>query len=133
MDRPAIRTALESAAAYLDEHGLKAVGFGKEGGPVCMIGALAVALGLDPRRLGLGPFFKAGLTPKAAHVAEVVIRGRLLHLLPVPEPATWDRRRPRPELMSAGRALRELARWSDAPGRTAQQAAYALRAAAARL
>ena len=98
-----------------------------------MEGALAIALGVEPRRLGLGPFFWPGLNPEMALVAEVVVRAGLLDILPVPDAPTWARRRPRPVRLTARHALIELALWSDAPGRTASQAAHALRAAAKKL
>ena len=130
MDRREISTVLERAAYHIDAHGLKSGGFGDKNGPVCVNAAIAVALGIAPSRLGWWRFFRAGTNVEMRLVAEVVVRSRLLDSLPPPAVPAWSRRRGRRQALTAREVLLEVARWSDAPGRTATQAAGALRARA---
>jgi hypothetical protein len=133
LDEVRIGEVLERAAAYLERHGLRSGGFGRPGGAVCVDSALAIAIGIEPSRLGVGVFFRPRTTPEMRLVAEVVLGSRLLEMLPTPDLPAWQRRKARPRWPGARQALAELARWSDAPGRTARQAAEALRAAALRI
>ena len=96
-----------------------------------MNAAIAIGLGFDPIHLGIGPFFRPGSTDQGRRVAEVVVQSGLLDMLPPPGAEVW-RRRGRPDNLSPRQALVEVARWSDAPGRTAEQAIRALRSAAFR-
>ena len=133
MDRFRVSAALERAADYIDSHGLRSGGFGRPGRPACVNAAIAIGLNLDPVLLGLGPFFRPGTSDESERVAEVVLASGLLEMLPPPGTESWQRRRARPARMSSHRALVEVARWSDSPGRTAEQAVRALRSAAFRM
>jgi hypothetical protein len=130
MDRLELATALHRAADYIDARGLRSGGFGKPGRPVCVNSAIAIGLGIDPGALGWGPFFRLRMGDRAERVAAVVLESGLLDLLPPPRAEPWERRRERPAVLSARQALVEVARWTDAPGRTAEQAVRALRRAA---
>jgi hypothetical protein len=127
-----LRNALLHAADYIDAHGLQSGGFGRPGRPVCLNSAIAIGLGLDPCRLGWGPFFRRGTSAESLKVAEVVLESGLLHLLP-PAVDSWQPRRGRPAAMSTREVLAQVARWSDARGRSTEQAVRALRRAAFRL
>jgi hypothetical protein len=133
VDRLAISTVLERAADYIDAHGLRSGGFGRPGQPVCLNGAIAIGLGFDPIRVGWGPLFRPGTCDEALRIAEVVLASGLLDMLPPPAAESWERRRDRPTGLRGRQALVEVARWTDAPGRTTEQAVRALRRAAARL
>jgi hypothetical protein len=133
LDEVGVVGVLERAAAYLEAHGLKSGSFGRPGQAVCVDSALAIGLGVEPSRIGKGVFFRIRTTPEMRLLAEVVLGSQLLEMLPAPDAPTWMRRRARPRWLSARQALVEIARWSDAPGRTARQAADALRAAARRM
>jgi hypothetical protein len=128
-----LREVLERAAGYIERHGLKSGSFGRPGGAVCVDSALALALGFTPGELGFGFLFRPRTTPAMRRVAEIVLEARLLEMLPVPDAPSWMRRKPRRPVLGVRDVLVELARWSDAPGRSANQAADALRAAAQQL
>ena len=89
--------------------------------------ALAIVLGLDHNRLGRFGFHSARSNEVVEAIGSLILETRLLDLLPVPDGAAGAPRRQRPALMSRRRAVIELARWSDAPGRTAALAAEVLR------
>jgi hypothetical protein len=133
MDRPRISTVLLHAAGYIDAHGLRTGGFGRPGRRVCVNSAIAIGLGVEPDELGWGRFFRPGTSEGALAVAEVVLESGLLDMLPPPLTEAWKRRRGRASKLSPRQALVEVARWVDAPGRTAEQAVRALRSAALRL
>jgi len=130
VDRLEISSALQRAADYIDAHGLNSGGFGDSGGPVCVNAAIAIGVGAAPSTLGRWVFFRRGLTAEARLVAEVIVRSRLLEILPPPASPAWVRRRARPSQLDERAVLAEVARWSDAPGRTGPQAVGALRARA---
>jgi hypothetical protein len=124
---------LNRAADYLDAHGLKSGSWGTPGGPVCMNAALAIALDRDPAALGRMWFVNPVSNSTLREVGTVVLDSGLLEDLPVPAAPQGTRRRSRPSVMDARRAVVELAAWSDAPGRSAATASAALRARAVAL
>lgn len=95
--------------------------------------ALALAMGADPRRLGRFGFHAARSNEVVDAVGGLILSSGLMEMLPVPDGRPGARRRQRPEVISARRAVIELACWSDAPGRTAAFAAEVLRDRAAAL
>ena len=128
-----LAAVLNRAADYLDAHGLKSGSWGTPGGPVCMNAALAIALDRDPAALGRMWFVNPVSNPTLREVGAVIVESGLLGELPVPDAPQGTRRRSRPSVMDARRAVVELAAWSDAPGRTAASASAALRARAVSL
>jgi hypothetical protein len=100
------------AATYMEEHGRARFRFGgRPGHPACPVAAIALALGIKPRRVGHGWFFRIGNEAHRA-VGTVILRSGLLSQLPVPS-RPYGRLSPRPANMSPVRAVHELARWSD--------------------
>jgi len=128
-----LAAVINRAADYLDAHGLKSGSWGTPGGPVCMNAALAIALDRDPSALGRMWFVNPVSNATLREVGALILESSLLDELPVPEAPPGSRRRARPSVMDARRAVVELAAWSDAPGRTAASAAAALRARAVAL
>ncbi|HEX6349334.1 MAG TPA: hypothetical protein VF160_08080 [Candidatus Dormibacteraeota bacterium] len=129
----ALAAVLNRAADYLDAHGLRSGSWGSPGGAVCMDAALAIALDRDPAALGRMWFVNPVSNPTLREVGEVILASGILDQLPVPAAEPGARRRLRPAVMDARRAVIELAAWSDAPGRTAATASAALRAQAVAL
>lgn len=102
---------LRFAASYLEEHGRSRFRFGDTGNPMCPAAAIAVALGLSARGLGRSRWFWPGSRTQEA-VGTVILRSGLLDALPVPAPP-YGTRKIRPHVMTARRAVPELARWND--------------------
>lgn len=102
---------LRFAATYMEEHGRGRGWFGKPGAALCPAAALAVAVGINPQRIGRGWFFGAS-NQEQTRVGEIILRSGLLDCLPVPA-NPFGRRDPRPLAMTPRRALLELATWSD--------------------
>ena len=121
---------LRRAAALIQSSGLKRNGWGGGGGAVCVNTALALALGLDSARLGRFGFHAIRPNPVTQRVGELVLATGLLDRLPVPQAASWGARRPRPRALTPARAVAEVARWNDVPGRTAELASGVLLAQA---
>ena len=121
---------LRRAAALIQTSGLKRNGWGGPGGAVCLNTALTLALGLDSERLGRFGFHAIRPNPVTRRVGELILATGLLDRLPVPQAPTWGARRPRPRLLTPARAVAELARWNDVPGRTAELASGVLLAQA---
>ena len=130
MQKIELAAILNRAADYMDAHGLKSASWGRPGGPVCMNAALAIALDRHPGALGRMWFVSPVSNPTLREVGNVVLESGLLEELPVPAGPQGARRRTRPSVMDARRAVVELAAWSDVPGRTAATASAALRARA---
>ena len=124
---------LRRAAALIERGGLRRHGWGRPGAALCLNTALAAALGLDSRRLGRFGFYALLSNDVTAAVGTLIKSSGLLDRLPVPQTSSWQTRRVRPQALSAGRAVEELARWNDAPGRDAELAVEVLRAQAGRL
>ena len=124
---------LRRAAALIDRGGLRRNGWGRPGAALCLNTALAAALGLDSRRLGRFGFYSFGSNDVTEAVGTLIRDSGLLDHLPVPQTSSWQTRRVRPQALSAGRAVQELARWNDVPGRGADLAVEVLRAQAGRL
>ena len=103
---------LRFAATYMEEHGRARFRFG--GGPgraACPVAALALALGVEPRRVGWSLLFLPA--NQAQHkLGSVILRSGLLDRLPAPATA-YGRRRPRRSHLTPVQAIHELARWSD--------------------
>jgi hypothetical protein len=124
---------LRRAAALIQSSGLRRNGWGGDGAAVCLNTALALALGLDSARLGRFGFHAIRPNPVTRRVGELIIATGLLDRLPVPQAPSWGVRRPRPASCSPARAVAELARWNDVPGRTAELASGVLLAQASLL
>jgi hypothetical protein len=127
MEKIELAAVLNRAADYLDAHGLRSGSWGSPGGPACMNAALAIALDRHPDALGRMCFFNPRANPTTDAVGAVILESGLLEILPVPQAEPGSVRRVRPPGIGARRAVLELARWSDVPGRTATAAAGALR------
>lgn len=125
--------ALRLAADLIERGGLRRNGWGRPGASLCLNTALAAGLGLDSRRLGRFGFHAIRSNEVVEAVGRLIVDSGLLALLPVPQAAAWQTRRLRPERPAPGRAVYELARWNDVPGRDAALAAQVLRIQAGRL
>lgn len=103
---------LRFAATYMEEHGRARFRFGgRPGRAACPVAALALALGVKPRRVGWG-WFVLPANQEHRVVGTVILRSGLLDRLPAPANA-YGHRRPRPSNLTPVQAVAELARWSD--------------------
>ena len=102
---------LRFAATYMEEHGRGRGWFGTRGTALCPAAAIAVALGINPQRIGRAWFFRAS-NEDQDRVGEIILRTGLLESLPVPG-NRFGARNLRPQPMTPRRALLELALWND--------------------